>query len=150
MYVYVYVCTYVCNFINIYLHMYVLYSSLLNRSSNQQLAQSQKTATIHPSYSSRLRPRSDEESRFAYGRYRHPQAASRHPSHQSHSPHAFGHHTHHSHAHGHATHGPHSSHHSSHTHLHQDDEGIYESADHHERSVVEARLDPRETPDSER
>ncbi|XP_067640124.1 uncharacterized protein mmd isoform X4 [Eurosta solidaginis] len=121
-----------------------------SQGSNQQLAQSQKTATIHPSYSSRCRPRSDEESRFAYGRYRHPQAANRHPSHQSHSPHAsFGHHTHHSHAHGHATHGPHSSYHSSHTHLHQDDEGIYESADHHDRSVVDARIDPRETPDSE-
>ncbi|XP_037932465.1 uncharacterized protein LOC119667246 [Teleopsis dalmanni] len=116
-----------------------------SQGSTQQLAQSQKTATIHPSYS-RCRPRSDEESRFAYGRYRHPTTTSRqHPPHQSHSPHAFGHHTHHSHAHGHATHGPHSSHHSSHTHLHQDDEGIYESADHHERSVV----DPRETPDSE-
>lgn len=123
-------------------------------SSNQQLAQSQKTATIHPSYSSRCRPRSDEESRFVYGRYRHPTTTSRqqqpHPSHQSHSPHAFGHHTHHSHSHGHAAHGPHSSHHSSHTHLHQDDEGIYESADHHDRSVVDPRLDPRETPDSER
>ncbi|XP_030378642.1 uncharacterized protein LOC115627181 [Scaptodrosophila lebanonensis] len=121
-----------------------------SQGSNQQLAQSQKTATIHPSYSSRCRPRSDEESRFAYGaRYRQPAAASRHTTHQSHSPHAFGHHTHHSHAHGHAAHGPHSSHHSSHTHLHQDDEGIYESADHHERGVIDARLDPQETPDSE-
>ncbi|XP_055911634.1 disintegrin and metalloproteinase domain-containing protein unc-71 isoform X1 [Eupeodes corollae] len=116
-----------------------------SQGSNQQLAQSQKTATIHPSYSRSCRPRSDEESRFVYGRYRHP-TTSRHP-HQSHSPHAFGHHTHHSHAHGHATHGPHSSHHSSHTHLHQDDEGIYESADHHDRTV-DARID-RETPDSE-
>ncbi|XP_067640130.1 disintegrin and metalloproteinase domain-containing protein unc-71 isoform X10 [Eurosta solidaginis] len=107
-------------------------------------------ACSESSQGSRCRPRSDEESRFAYGRYRHPQAANRHPSHQSHSPHAsFGHHTHHSHAHGHATHGPHSSYHSSHTHLHQDDEGIYESADHHDRSVVDARIDPRETPDSE-
>lgn len=119
--------------------------------SNQQLAQSQKTATIHPSYSSRCRPqRADEESRFSYGRYRHPTTTSRHPSHQSHSPHAFGHHAHHSHAHGHATHGPHSSHHSSHTHLHQDDDGIYESADHHDRQMVDTRLDPREVPDSER
>uniref|UniRef100_A0A1B0AKZ8 Uncharacterized protein n=1 Tax=Glossina palpalis gambiensis TaxID=67801 RepID=A0A1B0AKZ8_9MUSC len=111
--------------------------------SNQQLAQSQKTATIHPSYSSRCRPRAEEDPRFAYGRYRHSTTTNRLPSH---SPHAFGHHAHHSHAHGHATHGPHSSHHSSHTHLHQDDDGIYESAD---RSVVEARLDPREPPDSE-
>ncbi|XP_055390177.1 disintegrin and metalloproteinase domain-containing protein unc-71 isoform X3 [Condylostylus longicornis] len=116
-----------------------------SQGSNQQLAQSQKTATIHPSYSSRCRPRSDDESRFVYGRYRHP-PANRHP-HQSHSPHAFGHHTHHSHAHGHPSHGPHSSHHSSHTHLHQDEEGIYESADHHDRTV-DARID-RETPDSE-
>ncbi|XP_067640129.1 disintegrin and metalloproteinase domain-containing protein unc-71 isoform X9 [Eurosta solidaginis] len=108
------------------------------------------SAACSESSQGRCRPRSDEESRFAYGRYRHPQAANRHPSHQSHSPHAsFGHHTHHSHAHGHATHGPHSSYHSSHTHLHQDDEGIYESADHHDRSVVDARIDPRETPDSE-
>ncbi|TMW43179.1 hypothetical protein DOY81_011742, partial [Sarcophaga bullata] len=108
-----------------------------SQGSNQQLAQSQKTATIHPSYSSRCRPRADEESRFSYGRYRHPTTTSRHPSHQSHSPHAFGHHAHHSHAHGHATHGPHSSHHSSHTHLHQDDDGIYESADHHDRQMVD-------------
>ncbi|XP_046802620.1 uncharacterized protein LOC111677536 isoform X5 [Lucilia cuprina] len=120
-----------------------------SQGSNQQLAQSQKTATIHPSYSSRCRPRADEESRFSYGRYRHPTTTSRHPSHQSHSPHAFGHHAHHSHAHGHATHGPHSSHHSSHTHLHQDDDGIYESADHHDRQMVDTRLDPREVPDSE-
>ncbi|KAL9881597.1 LOW QUALITY PROTEIN: disintegrin and metalloproteinase domain-containing protein mind-meld [Glossina fuscipes fuscipes] len=114
-----------------------------SQGSNQQLAQSQKTATIHPSYSSRCRPRAEEDPRFAYGRYRHSTTTNRLPSH---SPHAFGHHAHHSHAHGHATHGPHSSHHSSHTHLHQDDDGIYESAD---RSVVEARLDPREPPDSE-
>ncbi|XP_037919023.1 disintegrin and metalloproteinase domain-containing protein unc-71 isoform X3 [Hermetia illucens] len=116
-----------------------------SQGSNQQLAQSQKTATILPSYSSRCRPRSDDESRFVYGRYRHP-TTSRHP-HQSHSPHAFGHHAHHSHAHGHQSHGPHSSHHSSHTRLHQDDEGIYESADHHDRNV-DARVN-RETPDSE-
>lgn len=117
-------------------------------SSNQQLAQSQKTATIHPSYSSRCRPlRPDDESRFVYGRYRHPPqtATSRHPGHQVHSPHSFSHHTHHGHAHGHASHGPHSSHHSSHTHLHQDEDGIYESADHRDRQV-----DARETPDSER
>ncbi|KAH8397864.1 hypothetical protein KR222_004399 [Zaprionus bogoriensis] len=122
-----------------------------SQGSNQQAAQSQKTATIHPSYSSRCRPRSDEDARFAYGgRYRQPAPAGRHTTHQSHSPHAFGHHTHHSHAHGHATHGPHSSHHSSHTHLHQDDEGIYESADHHERGALDTRLDPQETPESER
>lgn len=121
-------------------------------SSNQQLAQSQKTATIHPSYSSRCRPRSDDESRFQFGgRYRQPAASSgRHAPHQSHSPHAFGHHTHHSHAHGHATHGPHSSHHSSHTHLHQEDEGIYETADQHERNIADVRLDCQVTPDSER
>ncbi|XP_073834320.1 disintegrin and metalloproteinase domain-containing protein mind-meld isoform X4 [Musca autumnalis] len=120
-----------------------------SQGSNQQLAQSQKTATIHPSYSSRCRPRAEEESRFSYGRYRHPTTTSRHPPHQSHSPHAFGHHAHHSHAHGHATHGPHSSHHSSHTHLHQDEDGIYESADPHDRSMVDQRLDPREVADSE-
>uniref|UniRef100_A0A182FJR9 Uncharacterized protein n=1 Tax=Anopheles albimanus TaxID=7167 RepID=A0A182FJR9_ANOAL len=141
-----------------------------SHGSNQQLAQSQKTATILPPYSSRCRPpRSDDEGRFSFGagsiggivggggtvgggvmpiggvgvrggdggagtgagRYRH--AAQRHPGHQSHSPHsphAFAHHTHHGHAHGgHASHAGHSSHHSSHTHLHQDEEGIYESAD---------------------
>ncbi|XP_026846051.1 disintegrin and metalloproteinase domain-containing protein unc-71 isoform X2 [Drosophila persimilis] len=119
-----------------------------SQGSNQQLAQTQKTATIHSSYSSRCRPRSDEESRFAYGsRYRQPTPAGRHAAHQSHSPHTFGHHTHHSHAHGHANHGPHSSHHSSHTHLHQEDDGIYETAD--QRNVSDARLDPHETPDSE-
>ncbi|XP_060665493.1 uncharacterized protein LOC132797745 isoform X8 [Drosophila nasuta] len=107
-------------------------------------------ACSESSQGSRCRPRSDEDSRFAYGgRYRQPAPAARHTTHQSHSPHAFGHHTHHSHAHGHATHGPHSSHHSSHTHLHQDDEGIYESADHHERGVLDTRLDPQETPESE-
>ncbi|KAH8361231.1 hypothetical protein KR200_007687 [Drosophila serrata] len=122
-----------------------------SQGSNQQLAQSQKTATIHPSYSSRCRPRSDDESRFTFGgRYRQPAASSgRHAPHQSHSPHAFGHHTHHSHAHGHATHGPHSSHHSSHTHLHQEDEGIYETADQHERNIADVRLDCQVTPDSE-
>ncbi|XP_033243749.1 disintegrin and metalloproteinase domain-containing protein unc-71 isoform X3 [Drosophila miranda] len=119
-----------------------------SQGSNQQLAQTQKTATIHSSYSSRCRPRSDEESRFAYGsRYRQPTPAGRHATHQSHSPHTFGHHTHHSHAHGHANHGPHSSHHSSHTHLHQEDDGIYETAD--QRNVSDARLDSHETPDSE-
>lgn len=148
-------------------------------SSNQQLAQSQKTATIHPSYSSRCRPRSDDESRFVYGRYRQPpqqqqqqqqsqqpqqqpllqqqqqqpvhqpqqqQPQNRHPSH--HSPHSYGHHTHHGHAHGHSAHGPHSSHHSSHTHLQQDDDGIYDSADHHGQ-LIDGRIN-RETPDSER
>ncbi|XP_034671739.1 disintegrin and metalloproteinase domain-containing protein unc-71 isoform X5 [Drosophila subobscura] len=119
-----------------------------SQGSNQQLAQTQKTATIHSSYSSRCRPRSDEESRFAYGsRYRQPTPAGRHAQHQSHSPHQFGHHSHHSHAHGHATHGPHSSHHSSHTHLHQEDDGLYETAD--QRNVSDARLDSQETPDSE-
>lgn len=83
-----------------------------------------------------------------YGRYRHP-TQNRHPVHQPHSPHTFGHHTHHGHAHGHASHGAHSSHHSSHTHLHQDEDGIYESADHHDRQVVNNRVD-RDTPDSER
>ncbi|ALC49632.1 mmd, partial [Drosophila busckii] len=107
-------------------------------------------ACSESSQGSRCRPRSDEDARFAYGgRYRQPAPTGRHTTHQSHSPHAFGHHTHHSHAHGHATHGPHSSHHSSHTHLHQDDEGIYESADHHERGGLDARLDPQETPESE-
>ncbi|XP_002044233.2 uncharacterized protein LOC6620021 isoform X3 [Drosophila sechellia] len=121
-----------------------------SQGSNQQIPQSQKTATIHASYSRSCRPRSDEESRFTFGgRYRQPASSGRHAPHQSHSPHAFGHHTHHSHAHGHATHGPHSSHHSSHTHLQQEDEGIYETADHHERQVVDARLDCHETPDSE-
>ncbi|XP_016973040.1 disintegrin and metalloproteinase domain-containing protein unc-71 isoform X5 [Drosophila rhopaloa] len=121
-----------------------------SQGSNQQIPQSQKTATIHASYSRSCRPRSDEESRFTFaGRYRQPASSGRHAPHQSHSPHAFGHHTHHSHAHGHATHGPHSSHHSSHTHLQQEDEGIYETADHHERNVVDARLDCHETPDSE-
>ncbi|KAL9692130.1 hypothetical protein quinque_000180 [Culex quinquefasciatus] len=39
-----------------------------SHGSNQQLAQSQKTATILPPYSSRCRPpRSDDESRFSYG-----------------------------------------------------------------------------------
>lgn len=115
-------------------------------SSTQQLAQSQKTATIHPPYG-RCRPRPDDENRFVYGgRYRHPPPQStnnRQLQHPSHSPHAYGHHTHHSHSHGHSSHGPHSSHHSSHTHLHQDDDAMYESAEHH-------TLDPRETPDSER
>ncbi|XP_058816038.1 disintegrin and metalloproteinase domain-containing protein 33 isoform X11 [Topomyia yanbarensis] len=138
-----------------------------SHGSNQQLAQSQKTATILPPYSSRCRPpRSDDESRFSYGggggpgssgtgRYRHP--ASRHPTHQSHSPHSphsFTHHTHHGHAHGHSAHAGHSSHHSSHTHLHQDDEGIYESADPHPVHPIHphernAMSDPRDTNDSE-
>ncbi|XP_058444693.1 disintegrin and metalloproteinase domain-containing protein 33 isoform X9 [Malaya genurostris] len=144
-----------------------------SHGSNQQLAQSQKTATILPPYSSRCRPpRSDDESRFSYGggggggggvipgssgtgRYRHP--ASRHPAHQSHSPHSphsFAHHTHHGHAHGHSAHAGHSSHHSSHTHLHQDDEGIYESADPHPVHPIHphdrnAMSDQRDTNDSE-
>lgn len=117
-------------------------------SSNQHLAQQQKTATIMSSYNSRCRPRSEDENRFVYGRYRHP-PQNRNPMHQPHSPHSthsFGHHSHHSHTHGHA----HSSHHSSRTHLHQnEDEGIYESADHHDRSMVDPRIN-RETPDSER
>lgn len=103
-----------------------------------------------PGYS-RCRPRSDDESRFSYNRYRHPPPGSRHgahPPHQSHSPHGYGHHTHHSYGHGHSPHGAHSSHHSSHTHLHQDDEGIYETADHHGRGL-DNRVD-RDTPDSER
>ncbi|XP_055712336.1 disintegrin and metalloproteinase domain-containing protein unc-71 isoform X4 [Phlebotomus papatasi] len=116
-----------------------------SQGSTQQLAQQQKTATILSSFSSRCRPRSDDESRFVYGRYRHPPQPNRHPAHQAHSPHSFTHHTHHGHAHGHASHGAHSSHHSSHTHLHQDEEGIYESAD---RNVVDNRVD-RDTPDSE-
>ncbi|XP_062538565.1 uncharacterized protein LOC134206849 [Armigeres subalbatus] len=136
-----------------------------SHGSNQQLAQSQKTATILPPYSSRCRPpRSDDESRFSYGggggggpgssgtgRYRH--STSRHPAHQPHSPHSFSHHTHHGHAHGHSSHAGHSSHHSSHTHLHQDEEGIYESADPHpvhphphDRNALS---DQRDTNDSE-
>ncbi|XP_031627825.1 disintegrin and metalloproteinase domain-containing protein unc-71 [Contarinia nasturtii] len=123
-----------------------------SQGSNQQLAQQQKTATIMSSYNSRCRPRSEDENRFVYGvtRYRHP-TQNRHPMHQPHSPHSthsFGHHSHHGHAHGHVSHGAHSSHHSSHTHLHQDEEGIYESADHHDRSMVDPRVN-RETPDSE-
>lgn len=95
-----------------------------------------------PSFNTRCRPRSDDE-RFVYGRYRHPPPANRHqPS--PHSPHSFGHHSHHSHAH-HSSHTGHSSHHSSHTHLHQDEEGIYETADPHERNQ-----DMRDTGDSER
>ncbi|XP_058063853.1 glycine, alanine and asparagine-rich protein-like [Anopheles bellator] len=152
-----------------------------SHGSNQQLAQTQKTATILPPYSSRCRPpRSDDESRFAFGsgpgggiasgsaggiggvgggsgtgRYRH--GAGRHPSHQSHSPHSFTHHSHHSHAHSsHAAHAGHSSHHSSHTHLHQDEEGIYESADPvhqvhplHPHDPRTSALDQRDTNDSE-
>ncbi|XP_050076828.1 uncharacterized protein LOC126563597 isoform X8 [Anopheles maculipalpis] len=154
-----------------------------SHGSNQQLAQVQKTATILPPYSSRCRPpRSDDEGRFSYGgagstgsggvgmvgagggsgtgsgtgRYRHP-ASIRHQGHQSHSPHSphsFTHHTHHGHAHGHSSHAGHSSHHSSHTHLHQDEEGIYESADPvhphahpHDRSGLDR--DQRDTNDSE-
>lgn len=127
------------------IHPKYLFSRLIFRS-NQQLAQSQKTATILPSYNSRCRPRSDDESRFVYGHYRHP-TQNRRPVHQPHSPHQFSHHTHHGHAHGHGSHGAHSSHHSSHTHLHQDEDGIYETADHHER--VDGRVN-RDTPDSER
>lgn len=121
-----------------------------NRSSNQPLSQQQKTATILSSYSNRCRSRQEDENRFVYGRYRHP--TQRHPIHQPHSPHSthsYGH-AHHSHSHGHTAHG-HSSHHSSHTHLHQDDgESIYETADHHQSMVVDARINDRETPDSER
>lgn len=40
----------------------------------------------------------------------------------------------------------HTSHHSSHTHLHQDEEGIYESADPRDRNA----LDIRDVNDSER
>lgn len=93
-----------------------------------------------PTFGGRCRPRGDEESRFVYGRYRHPPNR-----HQPHSPHAFSHHSHAHHGH---THAGHSSHHSSHTHLHQDEDGIYESADLHERQL-ENRID-RETPESER
>lgn len=97
---------------------------------------------LQSSYSSRCRPRSsDDENRFVYGRYR--PTNSRHQPHQPHSPHSFSH-THHSHAH-HTSHGGHSSHHSSHTHLHQDEEGIYDSADPRDRNP-----DPRDTGDSER
>uniref|UniRef100_A0A182KHI2 Uncharacterized protein n=1 Tax=Anopheles christyi TaxID=43041 RepID=A0A182KHI2_9DIPT len=89
------------------------------------------------------------------GRYRHP-ASIRHQGHQSHSPHSphsFTHHTHHGHAHGHSAHAGHSSHHSSHTHLHQDEEGIYESADPvhpHAHPHDRSGLDQRDTNDSER
>ncbi|CAO1336972.1 unnamed protein product [Diamesa tonsa] len=97
-------------------------------------------ACSESSHGSRCRPRSsDDENRFVYGRYR---PTNRHQPHQPHSPHSFSH-THHSHAH-HTSHGGHSSHHSSHTHLHQDEEGIYESADPRDRN-----LDPRDTGDSE-
>lgn len=91
--------------------------------------------------SSRCRQRSsDDENRFmSYGRYR-PAPPTRHQHHQPNSPHSFNH-IHHSHAHL-SSHG-HSSHHSSHTHLHQDDEGIYESAD---RNAI----DLRDVNDSER
>uniref|UniRef100_A0A336MZJ4 CSON003544 protein n=1 Tax=Culicoides sonorensis TaxID=179676 RepID=A0A336MZJ4_CULSO len=110
-----------------------------SHDSNQQLTQTQKNATILPTFGNRCRPRPDDESRFVYGRYRHPTNR-----HQPHSPHSF---THHSHSHHGHTHTGHSSHHSSHTHLHQDDDGIYESADIHDRQV-ENRID-RETPESE-
>lgn len=124
-------------------------SSLLF-SSNQHLSQSQKTATILPSYSNRCRPRSEDESRFVYGRYRHPTNNNTNrqhpPQHQPHSPHSFNHHTHHSHGH-HPGHAGHSSHHSSRTHLHQDEDGIYESADPRDR---ERTVDGRDTADSER
>lgn len=76
---------------------------------------------------------------MSYGRYRS-QPGSRHQHHQPNSPHSFNH-IHHSHAH----HG-HSSHHSSHTHLHQDDEGIYDTAD--PRGVN--AMDIRDVNDSER
>lgn len=94
---------------------------------------------LQSSYSSRCRPRSsdDDQNRFVYGRYR-----PTNNRHQPHSPHSFSH-THHSHHH--SSHG-HTSHHSSHTHLHQDEEGIYESADPRERNS----LDIRDVNDSER
>lgn len=75
---------------------------------------------------------------MSFGRYQ--QRSNRHQHHQPNSPHSFNH-IHHSHAH----HG-HSSHHSSHTHLHQDEEGIYESADPRERNAI----DLRDANDSER
>lgn len=127
----------------------------LSNSSNQQLSQQQKTATLLSSYSQRCRQRQqqlEQESRFDphATRYRHP--TQRHQIHQPHSPHSthsYGH-AHHSHMHGHAPHG-HSSHHSSRTHLHQEDgDGIYETADHHQSMVVDAHINDRETPDSER
>ncbi|XP_063707352.1 disintegrin and metalloproteinase domain-containing protein 22 isoform X2 [Culicoides brevitarsis] len=106
-----------------------------SHDSNQQLAQQQKTATILPTFGSRCRPQ--EENRFVYGRYRHPPAN----RHQPHSPHSFAHHSHAHHGH---THTGHSSHHSSHTHLHQDEDGIYETAESH------GNFDGnRDTPESE-
>uniref|UniRef100_T1GP56 Uncharacterized protein n=1 Tax=Megaselia scalaris TaxID=36166 RepID=T1GP56_MEGSC len=112
-----------------------------SQGSTQQLAQSQKTATIHPPYG-RCRPRPDDEN----NRFTSPAAvAERHQSTTSTSV-AFAP----------CLRPPYSSfpfpwpldawstfiHHSSHTHLHQDDDAMYESAEHH-------TLDPRETPDSE-
>lgn len=79
---------------------------------------------------------------MSYGRYRSA-PGSRHQHHQPNSPHSFNH-IHHSHAH----HG-HSSHHSSHTHLHQDDEGIYDTADPRVVGGVNA-MDIRDVNDSER
>lgn len=105
-------------------------------SSNQHLAQNPSTM-LQSSYSSRCRPRSsDDENRFVYGRYR-----PTNNRHQPHSPHQFSHS--HSHSH-HPSHGR-SSQHSSHTHLHQDEEGLYESAD-----PVRNSLDIRDVNDSER
>ncbi|XP_070509632.1 disintegrin and metalloproteinase domain-containing protein 12 isoform X4 [Chironomus tepperi] len=93
-------------------------------------------ACSESSHGSRCRQRSsDDENRFmSYGRYQ--QRSNRHQHHQPNSPHSFNH-IHHSHAHL-SSHG-HSSHHSSHTHLHQDEEGIYESADPRERNAIDLR-----------
>lgn len=105
------------------------------RRSTQHLAQ-KGGMNMNTFGGGRCRPRSDDERGFVYGRYRHPPQPNRHPAH---SPHSF--HSHHSHSHG---HGAHSSHHSSHTHLHQDEDDLYETAD---RTVIDNRHD---TPDSER
>ncbi|KAG5678287.1 hypothetical protein PVAND_007974 [Polypedilum vanderplanki] len=95
-------------------------------------------ACSESSHGSRCRQRSsDDENRFmSYGRYPRQAATNRHQHHQPNSPHSFNH-IHHSHAHL-SSHG-HSSHHSSHTHLHQDEEGIYESADPRERNAIDMR-----------
>jgi hypothetical protein len=99
---------------------------------------------VHLFNSSRCRQRSsDDENRFMTSYRRYPTAQNRHQHHQPNSPHSFNH-IHHSHAHL-SSHG-HSSHHSSHTHLHQDDEGIYETADPRDRNA----LDLRDANDSER
>lgn len=80
---------------------------------------------------SRCRSRGEEESRFVYGRYRHPQGSgSRHGPYPT-PPH---HHSHHAMSHTHSHHHMH----------HPDDEGIYESADHDRGGNMD------QTPDSER